>query len=151
MNDFIATLGPGRVSNWRICKSECLWGVVGKGTNWRKNLESVRGGDRIFIWRSGPPKNGFIAEIEAMGCAEFVNPSTRIPWPNPDSFGGVFPIKVVLERDPPLSDRFPNETRRVGLRYGFNNTVLQHSFEEIPVGVAEKIAADLRDPAPRRR
>jgi hypothetical protein len=147
--DFIATLAPGRSANWTICKQEKLWGIVGRGSNWRKNAESMVAGDRIFIWQGGRP-NGFIAAIESLGCAEFVGPTTRIPWPDPFWFGAVFPMRVIREVDPPLSDRFPNETGRVGLRYGFNNTVLQHIFEEVSDQVAARIAVDFQDPPPAR-
>lgn len=141
--DFIATLAPERTSNWSICRRENLWGIVGRGNNWRKNAETMVAGDRIFIWRGGR-QNGFIAQIESLGCAEFVSSTTRVPWPDPGWFGAVFPMRVVTEVNPPRSDRFPNENGRVGLRYGFNNTVLQHIFEEIPHHVAEKIASDLK-------
>lgn len=147
--DFIATLAPGRASNWTICKQEALWGIVGRGNNWRKNAEKVVAGDRIFIWRGGRP-NGFIAEIESLECTDFVGAATRVPWPD-RAWLAVFPMRVVREVSPPLSDRFPNETGRVGVRYGFNNTALQHIFEKIPHDIAEKVAADLSRPPSANR
>lgn len=146
MSDFIATLKPALNANWEICKREQLWGIVGRGSNWRKNAGEVMPGDRIFVWQGGRP-NGFIAEIEARGYAEFVGRSTNVPWPDPHWFGAVLPMRVVHEVATPLSDRFPNENRRNGLRYGFNNTVLQHIFEEIPASTAEKIASDFKQTA----
>jgi hypothetical protein len=138
--NFIATLAPERTDNWDICKREQLWGIVGRGTNWRKNAERLRPGDRVFIWRGGR-RNGFIASIVALGPVQFVGPGVRIPWPDPTWFGGVFPMRVQAELSVPESDTFPNDKGRVGQRFGFNNTVLQHIFEEIPPAVATRVAA----------
>lgn len=54
----------------------------------------------------------------------------------------MFPIEVCAEAAVPLNDRFPDSNGRVGLRYGFNNMVLQHIFEEIGPDVADRIARD---------
>lgn len=142
MTDFIASIAPKLSANWEICKRERLWGIVGHGNNWRSNAERLNGGDRIFVWRGGPPNNGFIAEVRALAGAEFVALSTKVPWPHRETFGAVVPIEVVAEARVPLKDRFPDSNGRVGLRYGFNNTVLQHVFEEISTGTAERIARD---------
>lgn len=142
MQSFVASIRPGRADNWSICRRESLWGIVGHGNNWRKNAEAVGGGDRIFVWRGGPPNNGFIAEARSLGAAEFVTPSTHVPWPDRSTFGAVVPIEIVAEAPSPLADTFPNRNGRVGLRYRFNNTVLQHVFEEIPDDVADRIARD---------
>lgn len=141
-NDFIAALSPSLTANWEICKREGIWGIVGRGANWRKNAKTLQAGDRVFVWRGGRPTNGFIAEVRTLAGAEFVGPSTRVPWPNPDSFGAVFPIEVCAEASVPLKDSFPDANGRVGLRYGFNNMVLQHVFEEIGPEVADRIARD---------
>lgn len=146
MTDFIAAIAPGLARNWQICKRERLWGVVGRGNNWRTNVLAVEGGDRVFVWQGGNP-NGFIAELRALEAVEMVGPTTKVPWPNPERFGGVFAIEVVAETSTPLGDRFPDDNGRFGLRYGFNNTALQHIFEEISPDIAALIAADL---APHR-
>ncbi len=141
MSHFIATLAPGRYHNWAICKAEGLWGLVGRGTNWRSNGERVRAGDRVFVWRGGRP-NGFIAEIEAQGPMRLTSsPGVLVPWDEPEWFGGVFPMRVVAETSPPVSDHFPNSNGRVGLRFGFNNPVLQHIFEEVNASIAVRVAA----------
>jgi hypothetical protein len=143
--DFIATLAPTRTANWEICKREGLWGVVGQGTNWRKNADRVRAGDRIFVWRGGR-HNGFIAWIQALGPLRLAGArAVRIPWPDPDWFGGVFPMRVVAELDRPESDTFPNDRGRYGVRFGFNNTALQHIFEEVSPAVAARIATAFLD------
>lgn len=141
MSTFIATLGPKKTYNWEICKREQLWGVVGRGSNWRKNASRLKAGDRVFVWRGGERK-GFIAEIEALGPLKFSDePGVTVPWPEPEWFGGVFPMRVRREVDPPITDHFPNANGRVGLRFGFNNTALQHIFEEISSEVASRIEA----------
>jgi diadenosine tetraphosphatase ApaH/serine/threonine PP2A family protein phosphatase len=140
MADFIATLAPQRADNWPICKREELWGVVGRGSNWRKNALILRAGDRVFIWKGGRP-NGFIAQIEALDRIRFVGaPGVVVPWPDPDWFGGVFPMRIVAELDRPIGDDFPPENGRVSPKFGFNNTVLQHIFEEIPFAVSRRVA-----------
>jgi hypothetical protein len=139
MTDFIGTLAPQRSANWDICKEEGLWGVVGRGTNWRKNALRVSRGDRIYIWRGGR-NNGFIAKVEALDSARLAGGSgVRVPWPDPEWFGAVIPIRVVAELAAPVGDTFPNENGRVGVRFGFNNTTLQHIFEEIPYAVAARV------------
>jgi hypothetical protein len=139
MTDFIATLAAERTGNWDICKREHLWGVVGRGSNWKKNASQVRTGDRIFVWKSGP-RNGFIAQMEARGPLTLVGePGAVVPWPEPDWFGGVFPMRVVREVSNPLTDSFPNAQGRNGVRFGFNNTALQHIFEEISPSIAARI------------
>lgn len=139
MADFIATLAPDRFANWAVCKSEGLWGLVGRGTNWESNGRRVQSGDRIFVWRGGKP-NGFIAQLEATGRMKLPGqPGVRIPWDDPDWFGGVIPMRVIAELHEPVGDRFPNENGRVGLRFGFNNTALQHIFEQIPPDVARRV------------
>jgi hypothetical protein len=141
VTDFIATLGPGKSGNWDICKRESLWGIVGRGTNWRKNGERVAAGDRIFVWRSGR-NNGFIAQTEALGSIQLVGKlGIRVPWPEPEWFGAVVPIRVITELGSPATDIFLNENGRVGTRFGFNNTALQHIFEEVSPAIASKIAA----------
>jgi len=50
--------------------------------------------------------------------------------------------------DPPITDHFPNENGRFGLRFGFNNTALQHIFEEISSEVASRIEAAFAAVAP---
>jgi hypothetical protein len=141
VTDFIATLAPEKSGNWDICKRESLWGIVGRGSNWRKNGNRVTTGDRIFIWRGGR-NNGFIAEAEALGPLQLVGkPGVRVPWPDPQWFGGVFPIRVVTELTTPATDSFLNVNGRVGIRFGFNNTALQHIFEEVSPAVARKIAS----------
>jgi len=139
MTDFIATLAAERTGNWEICKREHLWGVVGRGSNWKKNAGQVRAGDRIFVWKSGL-RNGFIAQMEALGSLRLVGEAgVVVPWPEPDWFGGVFPMRVVREVGDPLTDKFPNAQKRVGVRFGFNNTALQHIFEEISPSIAARI------------
>lgn len=140
MTDFLATLSPKFPGNWDICKREGLWGVVGRGTNWRKNASKVAPTDRVFIWRSGK-KNGIIAQIEALGPFELAAPGLSLPWPEPDWFGGVFRMRVVSELTHPAGDSFPNANGRVGSRFGFNNSALQHIFEEISPFIAGRIAA----------
>lgn len=142
VSDFIATLAPHRSSYWEICRREGMWGVVGRGNNWKKNALTMVAGDRVFVWQGGRP-NGFIAEMRSLATVELVGPATKVPWPDRAWFGGVFPVEIVAEAPVPLTDRFPDANGRFGERYGFNNTVLQHSFEEIPQRVAELIAADL--------
>jgi hypothetical protein len=141
MADFIATLAPGRSGNWDICKREGVWGLVGRGTNWRSNGDRVRAGDRVFVWRGGR-SNGFIAQLEALGPMVLADsPGVRIPWDDPAWFGGIFPMRVVAELTEPVSDHFPNANGRNGVRFHFNNTVLQHIFEQIGPDVAEGIVA----------
>lgn len=106
----------------------------------------MNGGDRIFVWQGGSP-NGFVAELGSLATVEMVGPTTRVPWPTPERFGGVFPIEIIAETATPLGDRFPDDNGRFGLRYGFNNTALQHIFEEISPDIATLIATDL---APHR-
>lgn len=50
-------------------------------------------------------------------------------------------MRVVAELSQPVGGRFLNENNRVGLRFGFNNTVLRHIFEEISPDVAARVAA----------
>jgi hypothetical protein len=138
---FIAALSPARVSNWQICKRHGLWGVVGHGNNWQKNAMRLRPGDRVFIWQGGRP-NGFIAQIEALERIRFTGaPGVVVPWPEPDAFAAVFRMGIVAELDEPVGDKFPRENGRVSRRFGFNNTALQHVFEEISSDVASRINA----------
>ncbi|MBI4936592.1 MAG: hypothetical protein HY828_22165 [Actinobacteria bacterium] len=140
MTDFIATLAPDRAGNWEVCRREGLWGLVGRGNNWRSNGSRVRGGDRIFVWQGGRP-NGFIAQIEALGPMVLTETlGVRVPWDDPAWFGGVFPMRVIKELASPVGDRFPDSNGRNGLRFGFNNTVLQHIFEEADGEVASRIS-----------
>ncbi len=69
------------------------------------------------------------------------SPGVHVPWDEPEWFGGVFPIRVLAELERPVGDSFPDSNGRKGVRFGFNNTALQHIFEEIPPDVAERIAA----------
>lgn len=138
MTDFLATLSSKYPGNWEICKRESLWGVVGRGTNWRKNAQRVKAGDRIFVWKS---RHGMLAQLEALGPLQLAGPGVRIPWPDPDWFGGVFPMRVVAELATPVPDSFPDGNGRNGVRFGFNNTALQHIFEEISPTVAARVAA----------
>ena len=102
---------------------------------------NLRTGDRVFVWKSGRP-NGFIAQVEALGRFQFVGaPGVVVPWPDPDWFGGVFPMRVVSELDRPIGDAFPPENGRVSPQFGFNNTALLHCFAEISPAVARRIAA----------
>lgn len=134
---FIAALSPSLTTNWEICVQESLWGVVGRGTNWRKNALNVRAHDRILIWRGGS-KNGFIAEVEALGPCQMVDGTQLVPWPDAASFGAVIPIRVLREWVTAVGDSF-NTPDRNGRRFGFNNTVLQHVIEEIPQSTAQRI------------
>lgn len=68
-------------------------------------------------------------------------PGVRVPWDHPERFGGVFPMRVVAELTTAVSDSFLDANHRIGVRFGFNNTVLQHSFEEIPPEIAYRAAA----------
>lgn len=129
MTAFVATLGPKLASNWDICKKSSQWGIIGRGSNWRAGANKVSVGDEIFVWRGGKP-NGFIAMAEATGTAEFVGPGVRVPWPEPQGYGAVVPIRVVRELVRPEGDSFAPPSR-VGSRFGFNNTVLQHMFEAV--------------------
>lgn len=139
MAHYIATLAPGRAHNWQVCKDAGLWGVVGRGTNWLSNGRRVVAGDRLFIWQGGKP-NGFIAQVEALGPMTLTDdPGVQVPWEDPSWFGGVIPIRVIAELPVPAGDKFPNANGRVGERFGFNNTVLQHILEEIPAATAQRI------------
>jgi hypothetical protein len=138
--DFIAALNKERYRNWEVCKRERLWGMVNRGSNWRSNGRRVQRGDRIFIWRGGG--YGFIAELEAQGPMRLTTePGVHVPWDEPGTFGGVVDIRVVTELATPIGDSFPNDNGRVGLRFGFNNTVLQHVFEQVSPEVGARIAA----------
>ncbi|WP_448616211.1 hypothetical protein [Modestobacter sp. URMC 112] len=142
MADFIAALGKDRYRNWEVCKREQLWGMVASGSNWRSNGRRVQRGDRIFIWRSG---HGFIAQLEAQGPMRLTaEPGVPVPWDEPNLFGGVVDIRVVTELATPIGDSFPNANGRVGLRFGFNNTALQHVFEEVSPDVGARIQAAFR-------
>jgi hypothetical protein len=141
VTDFIATLGADRISNWAVCKSESLWGIVSKAKNGMSNGQRVQAGDRIFVWRSGRTSNGFIAQMEALGPMRFTStPGVPIPWNHPETFGGIFPIRVVEELHKPERDDFSDEGR-IGRRFGFNNSALQHCLEKIEPDIAERIAA----------
>jgi hypothetical protein len=143
MADFIAALREDRYQNWEVCKRERLWGMVDSGSNWRSNGRRVERGDRIFIWRSGG--HGFIAELEAQGPMRLTaEPGVPVPWDDPESFGGVVDIRVVTELATPIGDSFPNRNGRVGLRFGFNNTALQHVFEQVTPEVGARIEAAFR-------
>jgi hypothetical protein len=139
MTTFVATLGSDRFDNWGICKEHRLWGLGGGGTVWEANASRVEAGDQIFVWRSGQPR-GFIAQCVATGrWRPASSAGVSIPWPEPERFGGVIPIQLVAELQPPAGDDF-GEPGRVGAKFGFNNTVLQHSFEEVSQEVAKRIA-----------
>ncbi len=138
MTAFVATLGPKLYGNWDICKLHGVWGVAARGTNWRANVAKVTEGDEIFVWRGGKP-NGFIARAQVKGLPIYKgSPGFAAPWPQPERYGAVVPINVVSELDRPESDTF-NHAGRVGLRFGFNNSVLQHVFEAVPEGQARLI------------
>jgi hypothetical protein len=149
MTSFLATLSPKHPGNWEICKRNRLWGIVGRGNNWRSNAQKLRSGDRVFVWRSGRPDGGVLAQIEALGPVALVRPGDLVPWneTEPNWFGAVFPMRVTSELATPVPDSFPRSNGQVGLRFGFNNIVLQHIFEEIPADVANRLAAEFSPPS----
>jgi hypothetical protein len=149
MTDFLATLSPRYPGNWEICQRSGLWGIVGRGTNWRINARKVKSRDRVFIWKSGGG-GGVLAEIEALGPVRWIAPGEATPWEEaePDWFRAVFPMRVTNELVAPVPDSFPPSAGRVGVRFGFNNVALQHGFQEIPPDVAARLATVFRHSSP---
>ena len=149
MTDFIATLAPDRFDNWTICKRNGLWGVVGRGTNWRANARNVRRGDRIFVWRGAKP-NGFIAQLEALDEVTFTESGgVIIPWPEPEWFGAVFPIRVVTELLQPIGDTFPASNGRVAKQFGFSNTLYNTSWRRCHQRLQKGLRPHLSSPDQR--
>jgi hypothetical protein len=142
MGNFIAAVSPQAPGNWQICKREGLWGVIerwGSATG-VANARRVAVGDYIFIWlgKQGRSPGGVIAKTQALGPFDPVRPGVRIPWPNPDHYAGVIPIRVISELDSPVGDSF-TLPGRVGRRFGLSNMALIHGFREIDAAVATRL------------
>jgi hypothetical protein len=142
MANFIATVGPAALRNWEICKRERLWGVMerrGMPTG-AAQAKRVTTGDYIFIWLGAPPsgraKGGVKALVQATG--PFNPVPLRIPWPDPQDYAGVIPIRVISELNTPVGDSFSGP-KRTSVRFGIQNIALIHGFRELDDNVAAKI------------
>lgn len=124
--------------NWKICRDNKLWGVRGRGTAWKAVALRVEKGDELFVWRSGRA-NGFIARVVATGPAIFVGqPGFRSPWTVTRDFGAVIPFKLKKELTVPIKESFATPGR-IGVKFGFNNALLQNGIAQLAPKSASKI------------
>ncbi len=127
MAAFVFSLSYSDSANWPICKDTGLIGVRSSASAQRSALQ-VHQDDIVFVWRGGGqrPGAGLIAMTTVTGPAR---PARNVPWPEPELYSYVIPIKVVAELATPIPDQFPNNQR--GIKFGIQNTDLQKGLRPL--------------------
>jgi len=136
MADFLAVLSQVHRDNWAICKRDELWGAGRSGVG-AAHAKKVAPADRLFVWAAG---EGLLATAEITGRARRVRSASEVPWPDPDRYGWVFPIRVVAELDVAYVDEFRDGRggNRTSRRLGLKGWQVQSGFAELedPQGAA---------------
>lgn len=132
-NFFLGTLSAEQSSNWLICKNRGLWGS-GSSPHAKHAAKHVRAGDLMFVWLS---RKGLFALAEFIGPAVTVAPGVDVPWPSPEKYLNVYPIRPLVELAEPLGDSFEDHR---SIRFGVRTHELQSGLIKIEPDLAAVMA-----------
>jgi hypothetical protein len=113
--------------NWEICQRERLIGVRGS-RHAQARAQQITPGETVYVWRGGVPKRGtgLIARFTTAGPGlRAENP----PWPDPERYTWVIPIRDIECLTTAVPDRFPGN--REGVRFKVQNSAVQQGLQVI--------------------
>jgi hypothetical protein len=90
---WVGSISYEQRDNWEICKQRSLF-----GSNVRTAL-GVRAGDELFIYGA---EQGWLGRCLVTADAHRPTEDDEIPWPDPERYVALLPMKLLDEPSPPL-------------------------------------------------
>jgi hypothetical protein len=134
MAAFLATLSAKAADNWTICKRHGLWGTA-SSSHATHAVRQLMPSDLVYVWLSG---KGLLAKARATTSADEVRSTTAVPWPEPERYRYTFGLKVLVEFDEPIPDRFKDHR---SIEFGLRTHELQAGLIRLDDETARRLEA----------